>query len=459
MQECVKGRLFPWEKDFTRRMVTIALPIAVQNLVSASLHVVDGIMIAGLGTTAYAGVTQAGRYSFLFQLFLFGAASGSAIFTSQFWGNKNIDGIRRTISLCLRVMGGLAVLFMLGALLFPYQIMGLLIQNKDCVEYGAEYLMLVAPSYLFAAIDLVFSNCLRSTEKPVVPMMAGIVSIGVNTVLNYCLIHGIWIFPELGVRGAAIATVIASFVSLLVNAGYTYRRHQPGAIKLRELKMPDSAFCISYIRRVLPVVLNEGLWSLGMTVYSVFYGHIGEDAAAAVNMYNTVDQLMTVFVFGVVNACAILIGKDIGANQCDRAKLTAKRMLVTVVMLSALTGFGLILLRRPILSLFSDLSEKALESAMEIMLFAGLIMPIRHINMVNIVGILRAGGDTVFSMILDAGCVWAVGVPIVGLTSMVLNWPIEFVYLSTVVEELVKVSLGVPRFLSGKWINNVTHRG
>ena len=134
-------------------------------------------------------------------------------------------------------------------------------------------------------------------------------------------------------------------------------------------------------------------------------------------------------------------------------------MLVTVVMLSALTGFGLILLRRPILSLFSDLSEKALESAMEIMLFAGLIMPIRHINTVNIVGILRAGGDTVFSMILDAGCVWAVGVPIVGLTSMVLNWPIEFVYLSTVVEELVKVSLGVPRFLSGKWINNVTHRG
>lgn len=453
------NKLFPWEPEFTKRMIHIALPIAVQNLVSASLHVVDGVMIASQGTSAYAGVTQAGRYSFLFQLFLFGAASGSAIFTSQFWGTKNIDGIRRTISLCLRVMGGLALLFMLGALLFPAGIMSLLIKDASCVEFGAQYLTLVAPSYLFAALDLVFSNCLRSTEKPVVPMMAGIVSIGVNTALNYALINGVWGFPRLGVRGAAIATVIAAFVSLLINGGYTYLKRQPGAIRWREMKMPSADFTRSYVRRVLPVVLNEGLWSLGMTVYSAFYGRIGPDAAAAMNVYNTVDQLMTVFIFGVVNATAILIGKDIGADQIERAKLTARRMLVTVICVSALTGCVLILTRRPILTLFSGLSQTALEDAALVMLFAGCIMPIRHINTVNIVGILRAGGDTVFSMMLDAGSVWVIGVPVVGLTALVLRWPIQYVFLSTVVEEIVKVFVGLPRFLSGKWINNVTHRG
>ena len=452
-------KIFHWEKDFTRTMLRVALPIAMQNLVSASAHIVDGLMVAGLGDAHYAAVTQAGRYSFLFQLFLFGAASGSSIFFSQFWGKKDTAGIRKVMSLCLRITIGLALLFLLGAMLLPGPIMALFLGEGESRRLAVEYLSYVGLSYLIQSVDIVYSNTLRATGRPTVAMSAGILSILTNTFFNYGLIYGHFGFPALGVRGAAIATVIAAAVSLLVNMGYTSWKRQPGAIRPREMRRPDKAFTLDYIKRVLPVVLNEGLWSLGMTTYSTFYGRLGDAAVNAIGVYNNIDQLMTVFIFGVVNAAAILIGNRIGAGDRDGAVLTSRRMLLTTECLSLLTGALLILLRGPILSFYGKLSPETLENASTILLLAGCVMPIRHFNTINIVGVLRAGGDTVFSMLLDAGSVWIIGVPCVAIATVVLGLPITGVFLAAVVEEFFKLLVGLPRFLSGKWINNLTAIG
>ena len=209
----------------------------------------------------------------------------------------------------------------------------------------------------------------------------------------------------------------------------------------------------------MPVVLNEGLWSLGMTTYSTFYGRLGDAAVNAIGVYNNIDQLMTVFIFGVVNAAAILIGNRIGAGDREGAVLTSRRMLLTTECLSLLTGALLILLRGPILSFYGKLSPETLENASTILLLAGGVMPIRHFNTINIVGVLRAGGDTVFSMLLDAGSVWIIGVPCVAIATVVLGLPITGVFLAAVVEEFFKLLVGLPRFLSGKWINNLTAIG
>ncbi len=452
-------RIFHWEKDFTRKLFTIALPIALQNLVTASAHIVDGLMVAGLGEAQYAAVTQAGRYSFLFQLFLFGAASGTSIFVSQFWGKKDREGIHKVMSLCLRITLGLALVFFLGALLFPEPIMSLFLAEGESRSYAVEYLSWVGLNYLFAGIDIVFSNTLRATGKPAVAMTAGILSILTNTILNYGLIYGRLGMPALGVKGAAIATVAAAAVSLCINVGYTYRRRQPGAIGRQGLAMPDRRFSLDYIKRVIPVVLNEGLWSLGMTAYATFYGRLGDTAVAAIGVYQNVDQLMTVFVFGVVNATAILIGNRIGEGDRDGALLTSRRMLLATECISILTGLTLIILRGPILSLFGSLSPQAIEYASTILLICGCIMPFRHFNTINIVGILRAGGDTVFSMVLDSGSVWLIGVPSVAIATLVLKLPITGVFMATFVEEVFKGAIGLYRLFSNKWINNLTNIG
>ena len=454
-------KIIRWDREFTGRMVRIALPMALQNLVAASAHIVDGLMVAELGPAEYAAVTQAGRYSFLFQLFLFGASSGTAIFISQFWGKRDRQGIHKVMSLCFRITVGLAVLFLAGALLLPKPIMSLFLQEGDSRDFAVEYISCVGFSYLFSAVDIVFANTLRATGKPTVAMTAGIASILTNTFFNYALIYGHFGFEAMKVRGAAIATVIAAAVSMIINVSYTYRSSQPGAIRRRQLAMPDRRFALDYIKRVLPVVLNEGMWSLGITTYAVFYGMRGDAAVNAIGVYNLADQLMTVLLFGVVNATAIMIGHAIGAGDRDTAILISRRMLLATEGLSLITAAGFILLRWPILSLFDQLfrENSSSDSAAAILLIAGCVMPFRFFNTINIVGVLRAGGDTVFSMALDAGSVWVIGVPCVAIATVALGLPIEGIFVASFVEEIFKITVGLPRFLSGKWINNLTTIG
>lgn len=460
MKESTK-KIFHWERDFGKKMIRIALPIALQNLVAASAHIVDGLMVAGLqdNGASYAAVTQAGRYSFLFQLFLFGAASGTSIFISQFWGKKDKEGIHKVMSLCLRITLGLALLFCLGAVLIPRQIMALFLEDGPSRGLAVEYLSIVGFSYLLSGMDIVFSNTLRATGKPAVAMAGGIAGILTNTFFNYVLIYGHMGFPAVGVKGAAIGTVAAAAVSLLVNMGYTYLKRQPGAIRMSQLKMPDNRFSLDYIKRVLPVVINEGLWSLGMTAYSIFYGMRGDDAVNAVGVYNNIDQLMTVLVFGVVNATAILIGNRIGAGDREGALLTSRRMLFATECLSMFTALMLFAFRYPILSLFSNLSSQTLKDAATIIVLAACAMPFRHFNTINIVGVLRAGGDTIFSMAMDGGSIWVIGVPCVAIATLVFGLPITGIYAATFIEEGFKICMGLPRFLSGKWINNLTTIG
>ena len=456
-------RIVRWERDFSQIFVRIALPIAIQNMVAASAHIVDGLMIAGLGDAPYAAVSQAGRFSFLFNLFMFGAASGSSIFISQFYGSKNMDGIKKIMSLCLKITLTLALLFMAGALIFTRPIMNIFLAPGESHTLGMDYLKYVCLSYLFSAVDVVYSNTLRATGKPKVTMFAGIASILTNTVLNYALIYGNFGLPALGVKGAAIATMIAALVSVSINVGYTYLARQPGVLKLHDLiTLPSASFIRDYVKKVIPVVINEGLWSLGITAYSVFYGMYSDAAISAIAVYNNIDQLMTVMVFGVVNATSIMIGNAIGENDRDKARLTAFRMLFAIEVLSLVTGTMLITLRNPLLTMYgsiSALSAEALEKASIITLIAGCFMPIRFFNSLNIVGVLRAGGDTVFSMLLDAGSVWVFGVPCVAIAALVLKLPIEGVYAATLVEEFFKMACGVPRFLNGKWIHDLTQIG
>ncbi|MBQ8537157.1 MAG: MATE family efflux transporter [Clostridia bacterium] len=442
-----------WDKPFTQRLVYVALPIIIQNLVTASLHIIDGLMLSQLpGDAPYAGVTQVNRYTFVFQLFVYGIASGSSIYMSQYFGSGQTSKMRTVLGLSLRI-GLIVTLVFAGLAVFaPQVVTGLFLPPGESFDYAVSYLRIVGVGYLFTAIDSCYAACLKSGQRTVVPMIAGVTAIVVNTVLNYGLIFGRLGLPQLGVEGAAIATVIAGAVAMLINMCYAYGKKLPAGAPLKDMALPDKAYLMAFLKRVLPVVANEGIWAMGMAMYSIFYGRLGDQAVAAVGIYNTVDELVFVAIYGVMNASAILVGAALGAEDKDLAYLTAKRMLVFSALMGLCLGLGLMVLRRPLVGIF-QLSPEGQEMALKILFISALFLWARSLNSINIVGVLRAGGDTVYSTVLDCLSVWCFGVPLVGLAALVFKWPIEYVFLCSMMEEAVKAVVGLPRFKTKKWMN------
>ncbi len=445
-----------WDKDFRKTVLAIALPMIVQQLVAASLHIVDGLMVSAMGDAAYSAVTQANRLTFIFNLFCFGSCTGSAIFLSQYWGARDIKRMRSTMGLALSFAVAIAIIFMSAALLFPRNIISLFLPEGESFELAVRYLVMVAPGYLFMAIDSVYGMTIKAAEKTYIPMISGMVSIAVNTLLNYALIFGNFGMPKLGVEGAAIATVVSAFISMSINVSVSYIKKLPAGAKLRELLCRDAAFVKKYIKTALPVVFNEGLWALGMSMYSVFYGQMGDTAVASTGMCNTINDLVWTGIFGLMNSTAIIVGKTLGSGDREKSYLYAKRMLAGAMTAGAVLGVMIICVRYPLVGIFSGLSQEVRDTGATILMIGGLTIWFRAFNTVNIVGILRSGGDTLFSLVLDIGTLWLVGVPIVGVAALVLKLPIEAVYALTIVEEAVKMVIGVPHFKKRKWMNVLT---
>ena len=445
-----------WDKPFTRNVFFVALPMVLQSLVESSLHIVDGLMVSGLGDVAYSAVTQANRFSFVFNLFGAGVFTGGAIYFSQYWGGRDIKRMRWSMGVSLFFAIIIAALFTLAGLLFPRQIVACFLMPGESFELAVKYLRIVAPGYLFSAISGIYGAAIKSGEKTHLPMIAGMVGIACNTLLNYVLIFGKWGFPALGVEGAAIATVISAFVSMLLNLIFAYGMKLPAGAKPSEWLPREKGFASRYIKTTVPVIFNEGLWGLGTTMYSVFYGRMGDAAVATMGVCNTINDLVWVIIFALMNATAIIIGKTLGTGNRDKAYLYAKRLIAGSMLSGLVLGILVIFLKSPMVNLFSGLSHEVRKSAETILVIGAATIWFRAFNTVNIVGVLRSGGDTVFSLVMDAGTLWLIGVPFTGLAALVFRWPLEIVFLCTLSEELVKMLIGLPRFRSRKWMNVLT---
>ncbi|MEG1967993.1 MAG: MATE family efflux transporter [Clostridia bacterium] len=447
-----------WDRAFTRNVAMVALPMILQQLVAASLHIIDGLMVSGLGDATYSAVTQANRITFMFNLFSFGACTGGAIFLSQFWGARDVKRMRHSMGLCMGFSLLVALVFMGGSILFPRQLMGLFLPQGESFELAVKYLVIVAPGYLFTAIDGVYGITMKAAEKTYIPMLAGLASILTNTVLNYALIFGKFGCPALGVEGAAIATVISTVVSMLINMAFAYGMHLPAGAKPSEWICRDRAFVKRFVKTALPVVFNEGLWATGTTMYSVFYGRMGDASIATMGVCNTINDLVWVVIFAMMNATAIIIGKVLGAGDRVRAYLYAKRMMAGAMASGLLLGLVVILLRWPLVNIFAGLSAEVRDKAQLILILGGLTIWFRAFNTINVVGVLRSGGDTMFSLFLDVGTLWLVGVPATGIAALLLHWPLEYVYLCTFLEEIVKALIGLPHFRKKQWMNVLTEQ-
>jgi putative MATE family efflux protein len=442
------------DREFITPFIRIAIPIALQNLFISSLGIIDTIMVGQLGETAIAAVGLANQIFFLLNFALFGINSGAAIYTAQFWGAHDVAGIRKVLGVCLGLGLLVCVLFTTLALGFPVQALRFYTADPEVIRLGSSYLSIVGFSYLASTLSLCYITILRSTGVIRFPVMVGIATLCLNTGLNYLLIYGNFGFPRLGVPGAALATSIARILECLAVLVYAYLSRSPAAASTREMTACEAGFLHKYFKVTGPVIVNEMLWSLGTSLYSAIYAHVGTEAVAAYNVALTILNLSSVLFTGISAACGVLVGNSIGAGDLDRAYQHARRSLILGGGLAVVIGVIVFITRDITLSVYS-LTESGTRAARDVLGVLCISVIYRAFNPTIIVGILRSGGDTHFSAILDVSAVWVVALPLAYLGAFVLELPIAGVVLCVLAEGLYKMIFGLRRVGSRKWINNL----
>lgn len=448
-----RERLLP--PHFSRTLLTIALPIILQNLMQSLVNMLDTIMVGQLGAVAIAAVGLGNQIFFLLNMILFGISSGAAIFVAQYWGKRDIAGVRKTLGLALTLAAVVATLFMLTAMTAPYFLIGLYSNDPLVIQEGGKYLKLVAISYPITAISFVYAQAFRSTEHVRLPMVATLISLTANAILNYLLIFGMGFFPAMGVQGAAVATVVSRTIELIILMGIGYKKKYEAATNLREILSFDTGFAGRYMRVALPVIFNETFWGLGITLQNSIFSHAGTDAISAFNICSSISQLTWIFFIGTGSAAAIIIGKQIGAGQREAAIKSANTFSWFMPALAAVVSIALIPLSM-LLPIFFDVEEEILRQARMMLMVLMVSYPFKSFNMCIIVGVCRSGGDTIFAAIMDVLTLWVVALPIGYITALVLGLEPWMAYAFILAEEPIKTIMGFIRLRSQKWLHDVT---
>ena len=442
------------DRFFMKEVMAMALPMSLQFFIQSAVNLLDVIMIGRLGDAPVAATSAANQISFIMMLVVFGVNSGSSVFLSQFWGTHDLRNVHRTMGAMAMPILISSALIAFASIIAPSFLVQIYVHETDTITLGIDYLRIVSLSFVPTAASLMLATVCRCTGNVRLPMIASIISMLVNAIGNAILIFGLLGAPALGVEGAAIATVIARIVELLVLLFVIYSKKMPAAVSFKELfGQLDKNFLKSYYKTALPVIVNESAWSVGVSLYTVAYGMVGTTALAAVQIVNTVKQLCQVFVKGASNAAGIMIGRCVGADDYEGAVRSSRRFIFIMFILGLVFCGTMIVLTEPFLS-FYNVSQQTLEYARVLMIIQAVALIFQAQTLLMIVGTLRSGGDTVYAAMMDLIPLWLIAVPLTFL-AVSLGWPLWAVNFCVTSEEIGKFCLAFPRVLSNKWIKNV----
>lgn len=451
------------DKNFWRMTLALALPIAFQNLLTSSFTLVDTIMIGQLGDIALSSVGMAGQVSWFLNMVLFGLCSGGAMFISQYWGAKDMKGIKRTTGIAVGMSFVVTIVFTLVSIIFAEQIIYIFNKDENVIKVGTEYLKIVAWSYPAIGLNLSLCAALRAVEKVKIPVMVSFVTTITNIFLDYCLIFGKFGFPALGVAGGALATVIAAwtapvviFISSFVSKNYLWDKpanffeFSPSFLKL-------------FFKKATPVIFNEMMWGLCMVIFNIIYSNIGYEEYAAVTISRTIENVVFIFFIGLGNACSVMVGKSIGCGDFKRAKMDATRFTVLVPIVGLVLGGLVIIFRESLITLFNmsgNISDVTYNTTMGLLLVYGIVIPFRNIPYIQICGIFRSGGDTAIGVKYDLCSSWSLSLPATIIAAYVLKLPfVAVMAVMYVFDDWPKIFLCLRHFLSGKWVKPITDQG
>lgn len=441
--------------QFLKTAGAIAIPVAAQSFLTTILNLIDSLMIGRLGESTIAAVGLANKVFFVFTLILFGISSGAGALAAQYWGSREKDKIQKVLGFSLVIALGTAFFFVAVCIMAPQMVMSIFTPEKQTIETGAVYLRLVVFSYPLTAISMCYISVFRAVKQVKAPVVISLVSITINAAINYTLIFGKFGAPVLGVAGAAIGTLIARIAECTLMIILAKKTDSPAAAGFRELLDWDKNFLVKYMKTTFPVIANEFAWGLGVTMYSLVYGRMGDEAVAAITITQTFEEVMTVIFHGLSAATGVILGNIMGSGALEKAERYAAKFLKLQFVCALITAVALYLLRWPVIGLYTVSNQVAHAISL---CFLGFIAatPSKMFNYVTVVGILRSGGDTVFSFLLDFCCVWFYGIPMAYLGGILLKQPIEIVYAMVMSEEVVKMFFSAIRYKQKKWLKNLT---
>lgn len=442
------------DKKFLTTIFTLALPIIIQSFITTSLNLIDNVMVGRLGETSIASVGLANQYIFVFTLCIFGINSGASIFMSQFWGKKDLKSIKTFLGVDIIIGLIASILFAIGAGVFPNVIMNFFSNDPEVISRGIQYLRIVAISCIFVNFTQGYSSALRSTGQVKLPMYASLIGVASNAILNWIFIFGKFGSPAMGVNGAALATTIARLIEMVFIVSVVYLKNNIVAAKIKEMMNFKISTIKTYFITSWSVIVNELVWSLGLTAYSIAYAKIGTNAVATMQIANTLNNMFLVFLSGMASAAAIIIGNNIGAGKEEIAREYSHNIAKLSVMVGFVLGIVVWITAPFVLKPFSVTSETYLDT-IKVLRVMAIFFTLRSYNLVMIVGVFRGGGDTTYAMILQGCTIWFYSVPLSFIGAMVLRLPIAGVFALLTTEEIIKAILQTRRLKTGKWLKNV----
>ncbi|QVK19225.1 MATE family efflux transporter [Mycoplasmatota bacterium] len=442
---------------FYHGLIRLAIPMAMTALLGSLLNMVDTFMISKLGGTAVAAVGTSNKVFFLMIVTLYGVYSGFGVFVSQYWGKKDIKRLQSVYMLALITGIFISVIITLLCLVIPKEILSLFSDDPEVLTLGVTYLRITSFTFIISAIGFSFEMVSRATEKVMLPFFVSGIGVIVNSLLNYVLIFGKLGFEEMGVEGAAIATLISRSLQLIIYLFYIFiTKHPVLFIKIKNFVYEPQLFKKIYLKTI-PVVGNEFFWALGIISIFAAYGQKGTDALASMQLFDTIVALLTVFTMGIANSSAIMIGKKIGEKKIDEAKWYAKLFLYNSVRFGFLTSLVLIAFIPLVPIIFNTQGEAIIYNIQNCLLVFAGYMPFNLLAATFIVGILRSGGDTKAAFIFEVSTLWGYAVPMAFLLVLFTPLSIPIIYLIITFELVIKVVFCYIRYKSGKYLHNLVH--
>jgi putative MATE family efflux protein len=443
--------------SFYKKLLALAAPISLQLILASSLSLIDVIMVSSLGSAEVAAVGLANKLFFVIILMISGLATGSSILAAQYVGKGDTNGVKRTLSLGLCTALILVFPISLATFFMPDTIMGLFSNDPNVVSIGAQFLKITAPFHMLMAVVSIFSAVLRANGKTVLPMVIGFIAVVTNTTLNYLLIFGNFSFPQLGVEGAAIATLIAKSVECIGLIGAIYIGRSVIKVNLHEfLSSFNTADIRRFLKQSLPLVLNEFIWALGVFSFTVIYAHMGTNAIAAITLLAPIEAISIEIFIGFTSAASIIIANRLGADQFSEAKREAWVLTTLITAGCIIYGVLLVCFSDLILNIYSGVSSDVLSIASDIFFVIAATLWLRLFNVVTCVSILRSGGDVTFTLYVDMVVIWLIVLPLTAAAGLYYQVPIQWVFaIALGAEALIKAPIYSTRIKTQIWLKNL----
>ena len=440
------------KRSLRKEIVRLALPIALQQFMTALVGACDAIMLGKLSQDAMSAVSLVTQVTFVFNLFMFAFMAGENMFVAQYYGKGDYTGISQVFSLVTKICGCIAVVFLAGTLFFPEQLMRILTNEETLIVLGSEYLRVIGISYVFSGIAQTFLAIMKNCGAVNMSTLINGVMVILNIALNAVFIFGLSGFPKMGIKGAALATVLATVVQFLWSVGYVLCRIRAVKFSLRSC---EKKLFGRFWQKTVPLLINNLAWGIGFSMYSVIMGHLGTDAVAANGIANISKNLVVCFCLGLGNAGSIIVGNRLGADRLQEAKEVGETLTKTAIIAGIVSGLVLIALS-PFITKMVDLTPTARGYLQKMLLISSYYIAGKSVNCMTIGGIFAAGGDSKFGMLCDSVTLWCIIVPLGCICAFILKLPVMVVYFVLNLDEIIKLPVVYKHYKKYKWIKNLT---